>query len=75
MSNFYYKTNFSVYGIIDTLTCKKYMLSSDDPFDIHYISHVDGSLHSPNFNTLSNDNYCVEFVDTGTVDVSKSENE
>lgn len=53
--------------------CGKYKLSNDDPDDAHYISHVDGSLHVHHLDEpISNDDYCVELLNTGTVDVSKS---
>lgn len=72
-SNFSVKLNifFTVYGLINTQGCNKYKLTNDDADDAHYISHVDGSLYVNNFEEpFSNDDYCVEFLDSGTVDVS-----
>ncbi|XP_037042107.1 uncharacterized protein LOC119078616 [Bradysia coprophila] len=59
----------TVYGLINTQTCNKYKLSND-PDDAHYISHVDGSVHVRNYEKpFSFDEYCVEFLDIGTVDL------
>lgn len=64
---------FTVYGLLNTQTCSKYILSNDEPNDAHFFSHVDGSLHVKSFKTpFTNDDYCVEYVEMGTVDVSKS---
>lgn len=64
-----------VYGLINTQDCGKYKLSNDDPDDAHYISHVDGSLYVNSFDEpILNSDYCVELLNTGTVDVSKSIN-
>ncbi|KAG4065998.1 hypothetical protein HA402_001245 [Bradysia odoriphaga] len=65
----YLEVEPTVYGLINTQTCNRYKLT-DDPDDAHYISHVDGSLHVNHFEKpFSNDEYCVEFLDTGTVDM------
>ncbi|KAJ6648616.1 G-protein coupled receptor Mth2, partial [Pseudolycoriella hygida] len=59
-----------VYGLINTQTCDKYKLSNDNPDDAYFISHVDGSLRVRAFDeSFSNNNYCIEFVNTGTIDI------
>lgn len=67
-----------VYGLINMQECKKFKLSNDgtDEDDAHFISHVDGSLYVKSFEEpFSNEEYCVEFVNMGTIDVSKSINQ
>lgn len=45
--------------------CTKYRLFNDDPLDVHYLSHVDGSLHVLDDGPFDNNNYCIENLKMG----------